>query len=88
MLGNDNYRRQLSDSYDALSDVLIISGQSRRAIDYARLGLAGAEKLATDHPNDRKAQAALADRYITLGIALMEAGHTRRGRLGSSCSQP
>ncbi len=79
MPGNDSYRRQLSDSYDALSDVMIISGQSRRAIDYARLGLAAAEKLAIDHPNDSKTQAALADRYNSLGIALMDAGQSDQG---------
>nr|MDQ6912760.1 serine/threonine protein kinase [Verrucomicrobiota bacterium] len=73
------YRRQLSDSYDALSDVLIISGQSRRAVDYAKLGLAAAQKLASDRPNNSKAQATLADRYMSLSVALMDAGHNKEG---------
>ena len=74
---NISYRQQLSDSCDALSDVMIISGHSRQAIAYARLALQIEKGLAAESPSDAETKAALAGRYMSLGIALSDSGNYR-----------
>ena len=68
------YRKQLSESYNNLSDVLKIAGNSTQSIEYARRSLAVMQALAKENSGDREIQVALADRYLSLGLALIDAG--------------
>ncbi len=72
---NTAYKKQLSASYDNLSDVMKISGNSAEAIKYAKQAVAAIEPVATEQASDLETQLALVDRYISLGIALSDAGH-------------
>jgi non-specific serine/threonine protein kinase/serine/threonine-protein kinase len=71
---NTTYRKQLSDSYDHLSDLMKIAGRSTDAIDFARRSLDLMRPLAAANPADDKLQSALAERYLSLGIVLDDAG--------------
>ncbi|HYW73942.1 MAG TPA: serine/threonine-protein kinase [Pyrinomonadaceae bacterium] len=71
---NMQYRLQLSQSYNQMSDTMKIAGHSSESIDYARKSLAILEWLAVEHPGDLDLKAALADRKLTLGVALADAG--------------
>ena len=71
---NISYRKQLSDSYDNLSDVMKIAGYSEASIDYARRALELTRSLAAANPADNELQAAMAVRFLSLGIALDDAG--------------
>jgi serine/threonine protein kinase len=68
------YRKQLSDSYNNLSDVMKIAGHSAESIDLARRSLDLMRSLAAANSDDDDLQAALADRHLSLGIALEDAG--------------
>jgi eukaryotic-like serine/threonine-protein kinase len=72
---NAAYRKQLSQSYRNLSDVLKISGNSTGAIEYARKSLAVMQAFATDHPGDNQGQLDLADGHLVLGQVLLDAGN-------------
>ena len=72
--GNANYRRQLSESYNNLSDVLKVAGRSVAAIDYARKSLHTLQELVRANPADRKMTMALANRHVALSVALSDAG--------------
>jgi non-specific serine/threonine protein kinase/serine/threonine-protein kinase len=71
---NVAYRIQLSESYDALSDVKKIAGRSRDAIDDARKSLAVMQSIPHANP------AQLAERHVALGIALSNAGDFNHAR--------
>jgi serine/threonine protein kinase len=71
---NAEHQKQLSESYNYLSDAMKIAGHSSEAIDFAKKSLAIFEGLALEHPADQKIKALLADRNLTLGIALADAG--------------
>lgn len=71
---NAAYRKQLSDSYNYMSDAMKIAGHSAAAIDFARKSLSIFESLAIEHPHDDDIKALLADRQLVLGIALADAG--------------
>ncbi len=72
---NSLYRKQLSESYGNLSDVMKIAGHSSSSIDYARKSLAIAESLSADYPRDNEARARLAGCYLSLGLVLVDAGY-------------
>jgi serine/threonine protein kinase len=72
---NALYKKQLSASYDALSDVMKIAGNSAEAIRYAKQGLAIIQPVASERASDLETQLALADRYVSLGVALSDAGN-------------
>ncbi len=71
---NLTYKKQLSASYDNLSDVMKIAGNSADAIKYAEQALAAIQPVATNQPSDLETQLALMDRYLSLGVALSDAG--------------
>jgi serine/threonine protein kinase/tetratricopeptide (TPR) repeat protein len=71
---NAEYRKQLSESYNYMSDAMKIAGHSTEAIDFAKKSLAIFEWLAVEHPDDQNIKALVADRTLTLGIALEDAG--------------
>lgn len=71
---NLEYRKQLSESYNYMSDAMKIAGHSAEAIDFARKSLSIFEWLAIAHPADQNIKALVADRNLTLGIALEDAG--------------
>jgi non-specific serine/threonine protein kinase/serine/threonine-protein kinase len=71
---NAEYRKQLSESYNYMSDAMKIAGHSAEAIDFAKKSLAIFEWLAIEHPADQNIKALVADRRLTLGIALEDAG--------------
>ena len=71
---NAAYRKQLSESYDNLSDVLKIEGNSTLSIEYARKSLAVMQSLAMENPGEKEIQLGLADRHLSLGLALIDAG--------------
>jgi non-specific serine/threonine protein kinase/serine/threonine-protein kinase len=58
---NAEYRQQLSESYNYMSDAMKIAAHSAEAIDF-------------EHPDDQNIKALVADRTLTLGIALEDAG--------------
>ena len=68
---NAAYRIQLSESYETLSDVMKIAGHSRAAIDHARKSLAVMQSLPHADP------AEVAERHVSLAIALANAGDFR-----------
>jgi non-specific serine/threonine protein kinase/serine/threonine-protein kinase len=72
---NAAYRKQLSESYNNLSDQMKISGHSAQSIDYAKKSLAVIQSLATDNSGEKEIQLALADRHLVLGLALIDAGY-------------
>jgi eukaryotic-like serine/threonine-protein kinase len=74
---NVAYNEQLAENYDALSDVMKISGHSTESIDYARKSVAIMEALAREHSQDIDITAKLADREVTLGIAALDAGDSK-----------
>ncbi|HEX8679553.1 MAG TPA: hypothetical protein VF683_06325, partial [Chthoniobacterales bacterium] len=67
-------RKQLSESYSNLSNVMKVSGDSRQAIEFGRKSLAVAQALAADLPTDEAVQADLVSRYETVSNALLDAG--------------
>ena len=71
---NAQYKRQLADSYNDLSDGLKISGHSTESIAAARKALAVTHSFAGENPEDIEIQADLAERYSTLGVAALNAG--------------
>jgi non-specific serine/threonine protein kinase/serine/threonine-protein kinase len=71
---NAEYRQQLSESYNYMSDAMKIAAHSAEAIDFAKKSLALFEWLAVEHPDDQNIKALVADRTLTLGIALEDAG--------------
>ena len=71
---NSTYRQQLSENYANLSDVTKIAGHSTQSIDYAKRSLALMQALENDKPGDRGIDAAVADRYLSLGTAMLDAG--------------
>lgn len=71
---NAQYKKQLADSYNDLSDALKISGHSTESIAAARKALAVTQSLAGEHPEDIEIQSALAERNATLGVAALNAG--------------
>lgn len=75
---NAAYRKQLSESYKNLSDVLKIAGNSTQSIEYARKSLAVMQSLATENSSEKEIQIALADRHLSLGLALIDAGDFKR----------
>jgi non-specific serine/threonine protein kinase/serine/threonine-protein kinase len=75
---NAEYRKQLSESYNYMSDAMKISGHSSEAIDFAKKSLAIFEWLAIEHPANQNIKALVADRNLTLGIALADAGDLQR----------
>jgi tetratricopeptide (TPR) repeat protein len=73
---NREYRKQLSESYNNMSNVMKIAGHSAEAIDFAKQSLAIFAALAAEYPADQKIKAALADGNLMLGVALADAGDT------------
>ncbi|HEY0370020.1 MAG TPA: protein kinase, partial [Chthoniobacterales bacterium] len=65
---NVAYLRQLADSYDQLSDLMKIAGDSRAAIDYARRSLDLARSTAGSN------ETAVAQCELNLAIALSDSG--------------
>jgi eukaryotic-like serine/threonine-protein kinase len=68
------FRNQLSESYSNLSNVMTISGDSIRSIDYARKAVVVMQTLAADNSTDPELRATLADRHLLVGLALIDAG--------------
>jgi hypothetical protein len=57
-----------------MSDAMKIAGDSAEAIDFAKKSLTILEWLTVEHPADTNIRALVADRNLTLGIALEDAG--------------
>jgi tetratricopeptide (TPR) repeat protein len=64
----------LAESYDNLSDMLKIAGESRQAIDCARTSLALMKSLAADSPADLPVQRDLAERHQAVANVLLDVG--------------
>lgn len=75
---NSVYRKQLSDSYANLSDLMKIAGHSADSIEFARKSLAVMQSLDGNARNREELQPAMADRHLSLGIALDDAGDYKR----------
>lgn len=67
---NIGYQKQLSESYDDLSNMLKIAGQSSRAIAFARKSLSVVQAL----PLSSDTRAALALRHLAVTVVLDDAG--------------
>ena len=67
------YRKQLAESYDNLSDVLKIGGDSVHATEYAQKSLAVTQSLVSEQSSD-ELETELVRRHLALGAALSDAG--------------